>query len=56
MKAIDRVMRAYAMTRQLTDGQADLVRRELSKFIDQLLLGESSDPSNGNDDGPLKFR
>lgn len=56
MKAIDRLMRAYGLTRQLTDEQADLVRRELSKFIDQLMLGESSHPSNGNDDGPLKPR
>jgi hypothetical protein len=54
MKAIDRVMRAYSRTRELSGEQADLVRRELSRFIDQLMLGRSLHPSDDNDGGPLK--
>ena len=42
MKAIDRVMRAYQRTRKLTDEDASLVRAELSKFIDELMLGKKS--------------
>jgi hypothetical protein len=54
MKAIDRVMRAYSRTRELSGEQADLVRRELSSFINQLMLGRSLHPSDDNDGGPLK--
>jgi hypothetical protein len=38
MKAIDRVIRAYEKTRKLTPEQTELVRNELSKFIDELVL------------------
>jgi hypothetical protein len=41
MKAIDRVMAAYAKTHKLTDEQAEAVRTELSLFIEQLLDGPS---------------
>jgi hypothetical protein len=54
MNAVDRVMRAYAKNRNLTEDQANLVRRELSKFIDQLMLGRPSAPSDDRDGGPLK--
>jgi hypothetical protein len=37
MNAVDRVMAAYAKTHKLTDEQADIVRRELSLFIEQFL-------------------
>jgi hypothetical protein len=37
MKAIDRIMAAYAKTHKLTHEQANIVRKELSLFIDQLL-------------------
>lgn len=40
MKAIDRVMRAYSRTRSLTDSQQQLVRGELSKFIQELVIGQ----------------
>jgi hypothetical protein len=39
MKAIDRVMRAYSKTRELTTEQAEIARRELSKFIEELISG-----------------
>lgn len=42
MKAIDRVMRAYSRTRTLTEDQQQLVRGELSKFIQELIVGESA--------------
>lgn len=45
MKAIDRVMAAYAKTHKLSDEQAETVRSELSRFIDQLLNARLSDPS-----------
>jgi hypothetical protein len=37
MKAVDRIMAAYAKTHRLTHEQADIVRKELSLFVDQLL-------------------
>jgi hypothetical protein len=37
MTAIDRVMRAYSKTRNLTVEQTEFARRELLQFIDQLL-------------------
>jgi hypothetical protein len=37
MNAVDRVMAAYAKTHKLTDEQADIVRKELSLFIEQFL-------------------
>jgi hypothetical protein len=45
MKAIDRVMAAYAKVHKVTDEQTDLVRRELSSFIDQLLHGRQPEGS-----------
>jgi hypothetical protein len=45
MKTIDRVMAAYAKTHKLTDEQAEVVRREISQFIDQLLGGLTPDRS-----------
>jgi hypothetical protein len=45
MKAIDRVMAAYAKTHKLTDEQSEAVRRELSLFIDQFLDGHMPDRS-----------
>jgi hypothetical protein len=39
MRAIDRVMAAYAKVHKLTDEQADVVRQELSGFISKLLDG-----------------
>jgi hypothetical protein len=38
MKAIDRVMRAYSSTRVLTEEQAVIARRELSRFIHDLMF------------------
>ncbi len=43
MKAIDRVMKAYSRTHQLTEAQTTMVRQELSAFIDQLLAGKKLD-------------
>lgn len=42
MKAIDRVMRAYSRTRTLTEDQQQLVRGELSKFIQKLIVGQKT--------------
>jgi hypothetical protein len=39
MKAIDRVMAAYAKVYKLTDEQANNVRKELTSFIEKLLDG-----------------
>jgi hypothetical protein len=39
MKAIDRVMVAYAKVHNLTDEQADIVRKDLTSFINKLLDG-----------------
>jgi hypothetical protein len=39
MKAIDRVMAAYAKVYKLTDEQADIVRKDLTSFITKLLDG-----------------
>jgi hypothetical protein len=41
MKAIDRVMNAYLRTRKSTEQEAARVRAELSKFIDELMLGKA---------------
>jgi hypothetical protein len=43
MKAIDRVMRAYSRTHQLTEAQTAMVRQDLSAFIDELLAGKKPD-------------
>ena len=39
MKAIDRIMRAYLSTRNLTDDEVSRVKAELVKFIDELMIG-----------------
>jgi hypothetical protein len=44
MEAIDRVMRAYSKTRDLTEEQAAVAHRELSKFIDELMFGPIKQP------------
>jgi hypothetical protein len=50
MKAIDRVMKAYSSTRELSSQQPARVRAELSKFIDELMSGEvSSKPPTSSD-------
>jgi hypothetical protein len=36
MLAIDRVMRAYLTTRDLTEAQVAAVRHEMQKFIEEL--------------------
>jgi hypothetical protein len=41
MKAIDRVMKAYLSTRKLSPEQADLVRTQLVKFIEELMAEKS---------------
>ena len=53
MNAVDRVMRAYAKTRNLTEDQANLVRCELSKFIDQLMRNVDSKRLAQMGDTPL---
>ena len=45
MKAIDRVMAAYAKTHKLTDEQTEAVRKELSLFIDRIVDGKMPDCS-----------
>jgi hypothetical protein len=40
MNALDRVMVAYAKTHKLTDAQYQLVRIELSSFIQELAFGK----------------
>jgi hypothetical protein len=40
MKAIDRIMRAYSRTHTLTDDEHLQVRGELSKFVQDLLVGK----------------
>ncbi len=37
MKAVDRVMIAYCRPHRLTEAEAELLRKELSSFIDELL-------------------
>jgi hypothetical protein len=44
MEAVDRVMRAYSKTRDLTEEQAAVARGELSKFIDELMFGTIKQP------------
>jgi hypothetical protein len=39
MNAVDRVMAAYAKVHKLTDEQADIVRKDLTGFINKLLDG-----------------
>jgi hypothetical protein len=39
MKALDRVMAAYAKVHKLTDEQTDVIRNDLSSFITKLLDG-----------------
>ena len=41
MGAVDRVMRAYEQKHKLSEEQARIVRAEVSRFIDELLGGES---------------
>jgi hypothetical protein len=43
MKTIDRVMRAYLLTRNLTDAQVSQVRAELSRFKGLHRYGARSD-------------
>lgn len=49
MKAVDRVMAAYAKAHKLTDEQTTMVRKEISDFIDQFLhrLPESAANQTG---------
>jgi hypothetical protein len=50
MRAVDRVMAAYARVHKLTDEQSDIVRQDLTSFIDKLLDGrlpEKSENQNG---------
>jgi hypothetical protein len=44
MKAIERVMKAYLSTRQLSAEQTALVRDQLTKFIDELLAAKALEP------------
>lgn len=37
-------MRAYSKTRDLTEQQAAVARKELSKFIDELMFGTVKQP------------
>jgi hypothetical protein len=53
MKAIDRVMAAYAKIHKLSDEQADMARKELSHFIDQLLHGPSPEGAKNQTRTPL---
>jgi hypothetical protein len=46
MKAIDRVMSAYAKRHPLTEEQAIMVRSELVAFIDELLSGKKLENSH----------
>jgi hypothetical protein len=46
MEAIDRVMRAYSKTRDLTDEQAAVARKELSEFIHELMFGPIKQPDH----------
>lgn len=43
-EAEDRAMRAYSKTRDLTEQQAAVARKELSKFIDELMFGTVKQP------------
>jgi hypothetical protein len=52
MKAIDRVMAAYAQTHELTDEQAAMVRKELALFIDQFLHGRLPESSKNQTETP----
>jgi hypothetical protein len=52
MKAIDRVMAAYAKVHKLTDEQAATARKELSRFIDQLLSGRMPGSSENQTKAP----
>jgi hypothetical protein len=44
MKAVERVMKAYLSTRKLSVEQTDLVRAQLTKFIDELLAAKTPAP------------
>jgi hypothetical protein len=50
MKTIERVMQAYRHCHPVTDEQAEFIRRELSAFIDELLIGKL--PARDNQTGP----
>jgi hypothetical protein len=54
MEVVDRVMRAYLKTRDLTEQQAAVAHRELSKFIDELMFGPIKQPDQ--DDQPSNSR
>jgi hypothetical protein len=41
MKTVDRVLDAYSKTRKLTEEEASRVKVELSRFVDELMFGES---------------
>jgi hypothetical protein len=45
VNAIDRVMAAYRRSHKLTDLQANTIRTELSKFIDELLAERLPEPA-----------
>jgi hypothetical protein len=46
MKAVERVMKAYLSTRKLSVEQTDLVRAQLTKFIDELLAKTPEPPKS----------
>jgi hypothetical protein len=46
MKAVDRVMLAYLKTRDLNEEEASLARRELAKFIHELMSIKPPHPSS----------
>jgi len=48
MKAIDRVMAAYHKAYKTTEDQTELVRAELSRFIEELLAGQRREPPKSN--------
>ena len=48
MKAIDRVMAAYHKAYKTTEDQTELVRAELSRFVEELLAGQRREPPKSN--------
>jgi hypothetical protein len=54
VKAIDRVTAAYAKLHKLTDKQTEMVRKELSLFIDAFLDGQVPQPPQNQNTPPQK--
>jgi hypothetical protein len=54
METVDRIMRAYSKTRELTHEQAELVRNELTRYVHEMMFKSSSEPARIVSKRPLE--